>query len=145
MLCGFIYFSILKAEQGVFQKQPSECCLNFFNYVVTFDFMTLLLLGFYFFNFHTSAYIWPNAATEHCKIHTGYTHCRITTFLTFHSSINFSIYCPLAIIIHSFQIVFSSVCLHFQYMSVLRLQSCNTADSLALYFWFSVTQMLSHV
>lgn len=120
MLCGFICL-FFNSQSGT--RDTSEIVVRmlfeFVNYVVTFNVMTLLLLGFNFFNFHISAYIWPNATTEHCKIHTDTTHCRIMNFLTFHSLANFSIYYPLAIIIDSFQIVFSSVHLHFQYMSVL--------------------------
>lgn len=77
--------------------------------------MGLLLLSF--LNFQMSSYAWISAAEERCKIHKDpiCSYC----LLTFHSSTNFSIYYPPAIITHSCQIVFLSAHLHFQFISVL--------------------------
>ena len=89
--------------------------LLFLSYIVTFDFTGLLLLGF--LNLQMSSYAWISAAVERCKIHED--PCVVTAFLAFHSSTNFPIYYPPAIITHSCQIVFLSAHLHFQYISVL--------------------------
>lgn len=105
--------------------------------------MGLLLLSF--LNFQMSSYAWISAAEEHCKIHKD----PICSYCLS----NFSLFNKLFYLLrsshnnHSYQIVFLSAHLHFQFISVLiQYWLCGTtAHSWDLVFKFLVMQMLSHV